>query len=131
MSNGQLLVNIAASVVLPQVVALVTKRFAVSWYKGLTLLALSSLTGALSQLTIGPGFRWEPWIIGWAQTFGGAVLVHYGLTKNVISGTDGILAKLKPNWGLGLLPKPATTVPDVIADRVHEHQLPDSDTSRY
>lgn len=139
-----LLVNLAVSVVLPHVVALVTKRLAASWFKGLLLLFLASLSGALTQLTIDThGFQWQAWLLSWAQTFGAAVIVHYGLTKGLTTGIEGIIAKVIPQ-GVGPEVHPPITVSPATpvfgreararraaSPTTGQPKLDDSDTSRY
>jgi hypothetical protein len=94
--------DIALAVVLPMVVALVTKQLADSWVKAVVLLLLSALTAAGSDmLAHGGTFTLGPTLGNFVLTFIIAVGMHYGLLKPTgITGSNGAIAKVFPG-GLG------------------------------
>jgi len=100
--------NLLVAVVLPILVALVTRRFAASWFKAVTLLALSVLSGWLGDLAAHDG----TFVLGRAVAeivvaFVVAVAAHYGLWKPVgLTGSGGLVATVVPA-GVGPLRSPA------------------------
>lgn len=102
--NGTVLVvSLVLSLVLPMVVALVTKAHAASSLKSIVLLALSAITGFLTQYVASPvGFRWQGALVVSITTFAQAVASHYGLLSNVgVTGSDGLIAQATSELGLG------------------------------
>lgn len=94
--------TVAISIVLPAVVALITKQAASGAVKSLTLLALSIVTAALVQIQQAGGtFDWQVTLRDTIVSFVVAVAVHYGLLKPVsITGSEGSIQRVAP-WGLG------------------------------
>jgi 20S proteasome alpha/beta subunit len=86
------------AVVLPAVVALVTKRFSTGLVKSVTLLLLSAIGGALTSIqATGGTFEWRAAATGFAVTFITSVCVHFGLLKpSGITGDDGKIAQKVP-----------------------------------
>jgi ABC-type nitrate/sulfonate/bicarbonate transport system substrate-binding protein len=94
--------NVVIGVVLPAIVALVTKRFADSAVKALLLLFLASVSGVLTQIVSNGGdFDVAPAAMAVLTAFGAAVLAHYGFLKPAgVTGTDGVIARAVPG-GVG------------------------------
>lgn len=105
-----LLANLALSVVLPALVALVTNRCADKAIKSLCLLLLSAVAGAVTQLVADGGiWHWKPFCLSIASTFIASVAVHYGLLKPTrVTGTDGVVATAVPQ-GIGGAYRPRHT----------------------
>ncbi len=93
---------IAATVVLPLLVGLVTKRVASSGLKALLLLILSVLATLINQLIVAEGhFEMEPFLRDAVVQFVLAVGLHYGLLKPIgVTGTNGIIQQ-KVTGGIG------------------------------
>jgi hypothetical protein len=116
--------NLIVTMALPALVALVTKRFAPGHVKALALVGLSILGGLLNQI-IAQGGSFQVGQTLWyiAITFGGAVLVHFGLLgPAAITGAFGAIAKNMPG---GLGPRgtdkaPVVTVPVVVTPAAPE-----------
>jgi len=90
------------SVLLPMVVALVTRKFSDGSVKALTLLFLSIISGWATELAASGGsFELKSTVINIVVTFGLAVLAHFGLWKPVnITGDAGAIMKAVPG-GIG------------------------------
>lgn len=94
--------NLLITVILPAVVALVTKRFAPGNLKAIVLLVLSVIGGLVNQI-IAQGGSFEVGKTLWyvAGTFLVAALTHYGLLQPLgLTGALGTIAKNMPG-GLG------------------------------
>lgn len=99
------LLTLLVSVVLPALVALVTKRLASPGLKAVVLAALAALLGFLSELldalVHAGAFDVAAAIVWWVTAFVVAVAVHYGLLKpGGITGSQGAIATAVPG-GLG------------------------------
>jgi hypothetical protein len=94
--------DIALSVVLPMIVALITKQFAETWVKAIALLVLSALTATVTDmLSHGGTFVLGPTIGEFILTFVIATGLHYGLLKPIgVTGSSGAIAKVFPG-GIG------------------------------
>jgi hypothetical protein len=103
LSVTAVLINLIPSVILPNVVALVTKKLSAAWYKGVVLLFLTSVSGVVVQILTAPhgGFDWKGWILSWTETFIVAVGVHFGILKGVTTGSAGIIQTRIPQ-GIGI-----------------------------
>ena len=93
------------SVVLPIVVAFVTKQEALGKFKAYVLLTLSALTGLLTEaftaLEAGNEFDWKIATVGALYSLVVASATHAGYLKPLgITGSDGIVQK-KVTGGLG------------------------------
>ena len=101
---GSLLLNLAVSVVLPMVVALVTKQTAHPGLKAVVLLALNVIygfgVGWVQADIAGQAFDIKAAGLTALVTFGGAVIAHFGLLKDVITGSGGLIQVNIPG-GLG------------------------------
>lgn len=100
-----LLVFVLVGLVLPVVVDLVTKRLASGAVKSSVLLALSLITGVLTEflasLNAGTVFDWAIALYGAAVTFVLGVVSFFGLTTSLgISGKDGSIQRAIPG-GIG------------------------------
>lgn len=91
------------SVVLPSLVALVTKRWADSSVKAIVLLALTAVVGTFDVVRDnGGGFDvaevfWDTLI-----TFLTAVAMHFGLLAPVrVTGSDGVIQRGTADFGVG------------------------------
>ena len=74
--------GLAISVVLPVLVGLVTTRVTHAGTKAVLLLALTAVTGFLTELQAGgPGFDAGTAAVLWLVSFGTGVLAHFGLWK--------------------------------------------------
>lgn len=91
------------SVFLPMIVALVTKQLASGTLKAVVLLALSAITGTLTQIQAANGvFDLKAAIIATAMSFVIAVGVHFGLLKPAnLTGSEGKIQTKTANVGLG------------------------------
>ena len=91
------LLNLGVSVVLPMVVALVTKADAPSAVKAYTLLFLSAVNGFLLEVITAGGFAnfdWQTAVVGTVVSFIISVGVHNGLLKPAeLTGTNGIISQ--------------------------------------
>lgn len=101
---GSLGLNLAVGVVLPMLVALVTKQTASGALKAILLAALSAVSGLVQAwIAVGSG---QPFDLGAAGTtalisFVWAVVAHYGILKPVsLTGSTGAI-QVKLPWGLG------------------------------
>lgn len=99
------LLTLLVSVVLPALVALVTKRMASPALKSVTLLLLAALTGFLSELlhalTTALPFDLGAAAFTWLASFLIAVVSHYGLLKPTgLTGSQGVIAAAVPG-GIG------------------------------
>jgi hypothetical protein len=94
--------NLLISMILPIVVALVTKRFANGQVKAVVLLALSVITGWLTSLqATGGTFELKSAITSTVVSFVAAVAVHFGLLAPAgVTGADGVIARSVPG-GIG------------------------------
>ncbi len=94
--------TVVISVFLPMVVALVTKQVASSGVKAIVLLALTVVTGALTQIQADGGtFDWKTTVTQTVVAFVIAVGVHYGLLKPIaITGSEGKI-QTKVTGGIG------------------------------
>lgn len=101
------ILQITLGVILPMVVALVTRRFTDGSVKAITLLGLSTLSGVLTQVAAdGGSFAFWPTVLAAMETFAMGVLAHYGLWKPIqVTGDDGVINRLVPG-GLVGTPKP-------------------------
>jgi hypothetical protein len=90
------------SLVLPMLVALVTKQVASPKLKSVLLLALSAITGTLTSIAAAGGeFEWKAAVIGTVLSFIVAVGTHFGFLKPVgITGSEGLIQTAVPG-GLG------------------------------
>jgi hypothetical protein len=88
--------QVVLAVVLPAVVALVTKTVTSSSVKALLLLALSIVAGVLTEVVAaGDSFSLESTIGTIAGQFGMAVIAHYGLLKPTnVTGSKSPLARV-------------------------------------
>lgn len=98
--------SLLVSVVLPAVVALVTKRYADSGLKAIVLAALAAVTGLCTEwiaaLNTGTAFDWNSVLNFWVTSFLVAVAAHYGLLKPVgLSGTNGLVSLRTARAGIG------------------------------
>lgn len=113
--------NIVVTMVLPALVALVTKRFAPGHVKALALVFFSIFGGLLNQI-IAQGGSFQVGKTLWyiVLTFGGAVLVHFGLLGPTgVTGAFGSIAKNLPG---GVGPAGTEAAPPVVQGTV----LPDA-----
>lgn len=95
----------AVSVVLPALVALVTKQTAHPGVKAIALLFLAAVTGFgyswIEAVNNGLPFNFEAGAVAWLLSFATAVLAHYGLLKNLqVTGSQGVIQTNVPG-GLG------------------------------
>lgn len=100
-----LLVFVVVGLLLPLLVDLFTKREASAAVKSTVLLALSLVTGVLTDflgaLNSGSGFDWAAAGYGAATTFVLGVVSFFGLTSSLgISGKDGAIQRAVPG-GIG------------------------------
>lgn len=111
--------TLLVSVVLPALVAVVTKRMASPGLKAVTLLLLAAVNGFLSELldalvTALP-FELSAAAMGWLMSFLLAVIAHYGLLKPIgLTGSSGAIAKKMPG-GLGVDDPGRHTVAGIVA----------------
>lgn len=103
-SDVQLL-GLLVSVVLPALVALLTKRMASSALKSVTLLALAAVLGFGTELLhaaqVGASFDVRAGLMSWLTSFVVAVVAHYGVLKpGGVTGSQGAIAAKVPG-GLG------------------------------
>lgn len=101
----QLLVFVVVGLLLPLVVDLVTKRLASGALKSTVLLALSLVTGLLTEylsaLNSMQPFDWATALYGAATAFVLGVVSFFGLTSSLgISGKDGAIQRAVPG-GIG------------------------------
>jgi hypothetical protein len=96
------LLTVVVAVVLPALVALITKRIADSWYKAVVLVLLSVLGGWLTELQANGGtFYLWPTVVNILITFGTAVVAHFGLLQPMhVTGSDGVI-QLNVPGGIG------------------------------
>lgn len=108
---------------LPVLTALVTKRFAPGWWKGLTLLVLSVLAGWLTSLqATGGEFEVKAAVSSIFISFVTAVSLHLGLLKQLnITGKDGVVARTV-SAGLG----PVQAVTDIVDSAGGKHAATES-----
>src|SRR6476620_10347845 len=100
-----LLIFVLVGLALPILVDLVTKRLASGAVKSSVLLALSLITGVLTEylsaLNAGQPFDWAAAGYGAAVTFVLGVVSFFGLTSSLgISGKDGAVQRALPG-GIG------------------------------
>ena len=109
--------NIVITMALPALVALVTKRFAPGNLKALALVFLSIVGGLVNQV-IAQGGSFEVGKTLWyiVLTFGGAVLVHYGLLAP--AGVTGALGAIAKNVPGGVGPAGTEVAPQVVQGTV-------------
>lgn len=109
--------NLLVTLVLPGVVALVTKRFAPGNVKAIVLLVLSVIGGLLNQI-IAQGGSFEVGKTLWyvAGTFFVAVAAHFGLLAPLgVTGSLGAVAKNVPG---GVGPAGTEVAPKIVAGAV-------------
>lgn len=99
------LLTLLVSVVLPALVALVTRRMASSGLKAVVLVGLAAVTGFLSELldalVHATVFDLGAALMMWLTAFIVAVAAHYGLLKPTgVTGSQGAIANAVPG-GLG------------------------------
>lgn len=127
------LLTFVVSVLLPALVALVTKRMASARLKAVTLLLLTALTGFLSELldalvTALP-FELGTAAMTWLMSFVIGVVAHYGLLKPAgVTGSQGVLATKVPG-GIGV-DDPGKHSVEAILQRVQAENLRRGDTPR-
>lgn len=94
MNTTLVVCNVLVGFVLPAVVALVTKRVADAQLKSLVLLALSAVTGVVTQVLASNGsFDVKTAFLAFASTFGAGVMSHYGVLKPAgVTGSEGVIA---------------------------------------
>lgn len=101
LSLGPLLVTFAISTFIPWLTALVTAQTAHPGLKAVLTLALSAVTGVLTQWQANPVFDWKIGTLGALEGFAVAVLAHFGLWKPTqVTGANGGIQKALPR-GLG------------------------------
>lgn len=90
------------SVILPMIVALVTKQAASGAVKSLTLLFLAAVTGTVTSIQQNGGvFDWKAALLNTIVAFVIAVGVHFGLLKEInLTGADGLIQTKVPG-GIG------------------------------
>lgn len=98
--------SLLVSVLLPALVALVTKRYASSSLKAIVLIFLAAGTGLLTEFynaaSRDEAFNWNQAFSFWATSFVVAVVAHYGLLKPTnITGTEGGIQVKTARVGLG------------------------------
>lgn len=103
--SQSLWLTLAVAVVLPMLVALVTKQTAHSGVKAVALLFLSAATGVLSAAldasTSGQAFDWGHAVTGALIAFAWAVLAHLGILKPIsVTGSQGVI-QVKVPGGVG------------------------------
>lgn len=103
--SGSLWLNLAISVGLPMLVALVTKQTAHPGLKAILLLALSAVSGFLMLLlqavSAHSAFDFTGAMMQTILGFGMAVLAHYGLLRPIgVTGAPGVIQTRLPH-GLG------------------------------
>jgi hypothetical protein len=87
--------SVIAGVVIPFLVALVTKQNAPALLKSTVAFALSALAGAITATVFMTGESWQDYVIAIGTAFVTNVAVHY--TK-----APAPVAAATPNFGLGL-----------------------------
>lgn len=94
--------NLALGVVLPMVVALVTKQLASGRTKTLVLLALSVIATVLQSLVAADGrFVVSQFILYFLVTMGTAITSHFGVLQPLeITGKNGVIQESVPG-GIG------------------------------
>jgi len=97
-----LLLNALVGIVLPLLVALVTKQAASSGLKSAFLLGLSALGGYLTTLLYNDAaVDWKSVAVASLTVFVSAVASYYGFTKQVkLAGAEGVIQTKIPG-GLG------------------------------
>ena len=93
----------AIAVLLPMVVALVTKQVASGTVKSLVLLALAAITGTLVQVQADGGhFDWKKSLSVTVVAFVTSVGFHFGLLKPLtVTGSQGAIQRATPNFLIG------------------------------
>lgn len=113
-----LLASLLVGVVLPALVALVTKQVASSGLKAWVLLALSAVSAVAVQVVQSGAFNGTAAVNTFLITFVTAVAAHYGLLKPAgLTGTDGVIQTGTANVGLGGSPDPEETAPTAVDDK--------------
>lgn len=105
MSTDLLLINTIVGIVLPVLVALLTKAAAPDWVKAMASLLLSAVAGVLTpMLTAGDNpVDWKLVLITILQVFVLSVVAHIGLLKPVgLTGGAGVIAVAVPG-GVGAI----------------------------
>jgi hypothetical protein len=92
------LLAVVVGVVLPALVALVTKHFTSSGFKSLTLLFLAVVSSVLTPLVGSGTFDLNAVLTAFATTFGTAVLTYYGLLKPT-GATEAIATRVPGGIG--------------------------------
>jgi hypothetical protein len=112
-----LLIFVLVGLLLPLLVDLITKRMSSSAVKSMVLLALSLITGALTEwlaaMNAGVTFDWVSAVYGAAISFVVGTVSFFGLTAPVgLSGFNGSIQKALPG-GIG---STATVAEATLAD---------------
>lgn len=91
------------SVILPMIVALITKQVASGTVKSITLLALAAVTGTLTSIQQqGGAFDWKHALLNTIVSFVIAVGIHFGLLKEInVTGSEGVIQRKTSTFGLG------------------------------
>ena len=92
-------VFIVANVLLPVVVAFVTKQNTLGKYKAYVLLALSAVSAGVLELQQAgtDGFDWKTWLVGIVIAFVTAAASHSGLLKPTgVTGSKGVVQEKVP-----------------------------------
>ena len=101
--NDTYLLYVILSVLMPIVVAFVTKQDTLGKYKAYVLLALSSLNGIFvaAQTNGGfDGFDWKTAIVGAVVSFVVSFATHAGLYKPThLTGSEGVIQEKTANIG--------------------------------
>lgn len=102
-NGGELILYIALGFVLPSLVALVTKRLASGQVKSVVLIALSVVGSMLTELvqTGLDDFNWKTTLSRAVTLFYIAVGTHFGILKGTLTGSNGKLAQVVPDKGIG------------------------------
>lgn len=104
LTNVQVYLPIVVGVILPAVVALVTKQLATSKFKSLVLVGLSAVSSVIVPLIGATTYDIKAIINNFLVIFGTGVLSYYGLLK-----PQGVTEKIQsatPNFGAGSVDLP-------------------------
>ena len=86
--------GLVVGVVLPIIVGLVTARFAPSWVKSVTLMALSALVSIGQEILVAGQFEVKQTILKFALLFLTSVGLHYGFLKpSGVTGQNGVVQR--------------------------------------
>jgi len=94
--------NLVLSVVIPGLVALVTKRVAPSWVKSVMLILLVAIASVIQTIVQAGGeFDVKTTLLNFVITFVMAVAAHFGFLKpTMVTGSEGVIQKAVPG-GVG------------------------------